>query len=761
MNNIRKLSFLYLIAISSLNAQELEFDTLEITAKEVKEDEKQFATPGAVSSRGDIAGSTQSIDSIVRSMPGSYTNTDPTQGTVQVNIRGLTGLGRVSTKVDGVTQTFFGTSADTRSFHSGGGNIATSSYGALVDQNFLVSVDVTKGTFSSGHNGLLGGASFRTIEVDDVIREGKSFGFLGRYSHGTNGIGYNYMGAVAGKFKLQNGGSIGALFGYARNKISQDYKIGGGDSFGDQKVPNPYYDPSQPEDEWNYKYEKTAPYDPKKLTQSPYSSLFKLELIPNLQNKLVLSHRGYKNVLAGRGIKHNNYQLDYNLNPESDLVDLHFLASHGSGEQLYLDDAVFFGRHDLASKGGLTAKNKSTTFDLSNASSYNLGSTHISHRYGINYLSNKYENSMDMSLPGATSTPFQPKGRQRITSFYLDNSFTHNIFTLDANLNLSNWNISGHKPPCDANQFCFPKAAADIDKEGTDFNYSLMLSAKLHDLFMPFVSYSKTSRPPNVQEMFFSTNEGNGINPFLKPEKAKTWQIGFNAFKEKIFFDDDRLGFKILHYRTNVDDYIYNKSFYTTDAFMLHLNQTEVTKFSGMEVELSYDARKFYIRGSYSNQHSNQVVNETSGVGANSFGGYTEITTLPEVYANLDVGARLFDEKFVVGMIYKYTGDAYRVSVHEHRVDTNDPDDFYPELKTEKLPKIPGIFDLYASYQPFENLTIKFEVQNLFDKNYLDALNAFNGTTSQASYDIEGNDISLFDNKARGRTYKASIEYRY
>lgn len=37
----------------------------------------------------------------------------------------------------------------------------------------------------------------------------------------------------------------------------------------------------------------------------------------------------------------------------------------------------------------------------------------------------------------------------------------------------------------------------------------------------------------------------------------------------------------------------------------------------------------------------------------------------------------------------------------------------------------------------------------------------FNGTTSQASYDIEGNDISLFDNKARGRTYKASLEYRF
>ncbi|MDU7070371.1 hypothetical protein [Campylobacter ureolyticus] len=66
----------------------------------------------------------------------------------------MSGFGRVNTVVGGVTQTFFGTSADNGKYHEGNGNMGTSSFGAMIDQNFLVAADVAKGTFSSGHSGL-------------------------------------------------------------------------------------------------------------------------------------------------------------------------------------------------------------------------------------------------------------------------------------------------------------------------------------------------------------------------------------------------------------------------------------------------------------------------------------------------------------------------------------------------------------------------------------------------------------------------------
>lgn len=766
MKRIFKLSVFACLALNlafAENNEEIEFDTLEVSANEIKDGEKQFVTPGAVSSRGGLSGSTQSLDSIVRSIPGAYTNTDQTQGTIQVNIRGMTGLGRVNTMVDGVTQTFFGTSADNGKFHTGQGNIGTSGFGAMIDQNFLVAADVTKGTFSGGHGGLMGGANFRTIGVDDLVRDDNLFGFMGRYSHGTNGIGYNYMGAVAGKYKFDNGGSVGALFGYSRKKISQNYDVGGGGKISDKRTPNPDFDPGKPMSEDNYPWLNSSPFDPDELTQNPKSYLFKVEVKPNDFNSIILNYRRYENLLAGRDMTHDNYQVDYRFNPDNELIDINFLAAYGKGEQKYLNDAVFFGRSDMANKGDLKTENEALTLNLSNTSRFHFNDLALTSKFGVNYLDNEYKNTMDMNLSGATSIPFSPKGEQKIATFYLDNKFNYSIFELDTNLNLEKWNIEGHKPKCDIGHFCFPKAAADISKDDWEFNYSLMLSAKIHDLFAPFVSYSKTTRPPNVQEMFFSTNEGNGVNPFLEPEEAKTWQIGFNSFKEDLFLDNDKFGLKALYYNTHIDNYIYNKSFYIDDvAFMLHLNQTEVTKFRGYEIELSYDTGMFYIKASYSRQKDNQTTNETSGADANSFGGYTEITELPKDYATIDIGTRLYDKKLTIGMLAKYTGSAKRVTVDNYnRSDPNDPNDWYPELKTEKLPDIPTIYDFYVIFQPKDSLTFKFEIQNLFDKNYMDALNAFNGTTNQHTYDINENDIYLFDNQARGRTVLASFEYKF
>ncbi|VEI48253.1 putative outer membrane colicin Js receptor [Actinobacillus equuli] len=77
----------------------------------------------------------QNLDSVVRSIAGAYTQIDPGQGAVSVNIRNMTGLGRVNMMVDGVPQTQLGTSANGGGkFHEGNGPM--SQFGALIDQNF-------------------------------------------------------------------------------------------------------------------------------------------------------------------------------------------------------------------------------------------------------------------------------------------------------------------------------------------------------------------------------------------------------------------------------------------------------------------------------------------------------------------------------------------------------------------------------------------------------------------------------------------------
>ena len=74
--------------ISILFGEDVDFETLEISADKLKSGESSFLKAGALSSRDDIKSQNQSVDSIVRALPGTYTQVDQAQGSVSVNIRG-------------------------------------------------------------------------------------------------------------------------------------------------------------------------------------------------------------------------------------------------------------------------------------------------------------------------------------------------------------------------------------------------------------------------------------------------------------------------------------------------------------------------------------------------------------------------------------------------------------------------------------------------------------------------------------------------
>lgn len=93
------------------NKGSVAFSPLNVSAADSgnSSEKDALARPGAFSSR-DENKNLESVDSILRSMPGTYTQIDPGQGSVSVNIRGLSGFGRVNTMVDGITQNYYGNS---------------------------------------------------------------------------------------------------------------------------------------------------------------------------------------------------------------------------------------------------------------------------------------------------------------------------------------------------------------------------------------------------------------------------------------------------------------------------------------------------------------------------------------------------------------------------------------------------------------------------------------------------------------------------
>lgn len=708
------------------------FSPLTITDNPLEEKQQvgssleSYTRPGAYSSRT-LNKNLQSLDASLRSMAGTYTQIDPLQGTVSVNIRGMNGLGRVNTMVDGVTQTFFGMAP--ANYH-GGANTAA---GVPLDPNFLAEVDVTRGNSagSQGVNALAGSANMRTLGVDDVLMAGRQIGVLSRFKVGDNGLGRTGMVAVAGKTDpFANGGGLGAMVGISGTRTYATYKNGGGRSSKD-----------------------FIGEDNKYLRQEPHSEIYKLNLNPDEFNKIELSGRNYSNTFTRRDITSDDYAVRYNYAPLKELIDINLLASTSRGNQSYKPESLYnFNRSSTT--------NKSNAVDLNNTSRFTLAEDlYAEFQVGGKVMDTRYSRRFVQSTE-TDRNAFAPAGKQKISALYTGLTLNKDIYQLDLNLNYTRSQVEGHKPACADNEKCFPQGATTLRLDDTAFNPSATLSAQVTPWLQPFVSWSHSSRAPNVQEVFFANEGGASMNPFLKPEKAETWEAGFNVNKKGLLLEQDSFHLKALAYHTRIKDYITSESFMlcysgqlchdlenSFDGFNanVYVNTTSPVTTKGYEIEAGYDVGFAYANLAWSKQQTDQPTSIASTV--YSFA-YSDMSDLPESYATLDIGGRLFDQKVTLGSLVKFTGKSKRLSTEGISSDTN-------SVPKEKMPNIPTVIDLYSSWQMTDNVLLRFSVQNVTNRDYAEALNRMNQSLDYAQ---EGASVNT---TARGRTYVFGGEIQF
>ena len=903
VNKFAKLS-LSMFCASFIYAETVDLDVINVEDQIMKADKEVYSKAKAVSAREDIASSTQSLDTIIRTIPGAFTNQDKSTGTISPNIRGSSGLGRVNTMVDGITQTFY--SSGTDDGRSGG----TSQFGATIDPSFISGVDVERGSFNgrSGINSLMGSVNFRTLGLDDIIKDGKDFGFLTKYQVGNNAYRNNYMGALAGREKFQNGAQIGVMVGYGNRDVSQGYRAGGGIRIEEinkkelerlhqeyiqrqffyhynpwpkgqvrrickyypgvgnicvnrkgSGTPEEFIKDEELEKKWlenEVPQFDTKPYDPKKLRQKIRSNIAKFEYIDD-SNILNLQVRNLEDKIWSRKIDGSTYQLNYTLS-NGEKMDINFIAAYNETRQKYKKGTSISARELIAD---LETKNTSTTFDISDTFRNELGGTaNMETTFGINNLRNsysknrhpyelvwfndyagilktdkyeyqtmtperrrqiyeqmlsgnfygsalqnlfgRYEQAHDTpSVDGYRANTFQPSGKQRFFTLYADNAFEYDKFRLNLSINSVKYNYQGQYfkcvgqgGNCDGNEFMF----TDYGRRKA-INYSGVLSFEFHELFTPFVSYSKNERVPNIQELYFTQRTNNGFRNDLKNEKARTWQVGFNGLKEGTIQDKDLFGFKWVYYHTAIDDYIHTVSrppytvpghelddpvdpkYHKTYSSIEYNNYGKEVVKRGIEMEFSYDMGMFYANVAYARQHSNQPTSFTDASPEvypaptrrdfyQQGHGISKVTMLPKDYGFLDTGIRLFNEKLVLGGKVRYYGESKRavykdVGGRDRLIEGKEGNKNKHTQKfvrdTEIIDKQPYIFDFYVSYEPIKDLTIKAEVQNAFDKPYIDPLDTNNDAASQRTYSILNGENNVLNNFSRGRTAILSLSYKY
>lgn len=907
--NLITLSLINTIGMTITQAQAEEtLGQIDVVEKVISNDKKPFTEAKAKSTRENVFKETQTIDQVIRSIPGAFTQQDKGSGVVSVNIRGENGLGRVNTMVDGVTQTFYSTALD--SGQSGG----SSQFGAAIDPNFIAGVDVNKSNFSgaSGINALAGSANFRTLGVNDVITDDKPFGIILKGMTGSNATKSNFMTMAAGRKWLDNGGYVGVVYGYSQREVSQDYRIGGGErlaSLGQDilakekeayfrnagyilnsegqwqpDLNKPHWYCNKPDDQYKSNNEckqgyrlgpaaktrreileellkngkkpenipdlqngkdgiketdksfednkdqySVAPIEPGSLQSRSRSHLLKFEYGDD-HHTLGAQIRTLDNKIGSRKIENRNYQVNYNFNNNS-YLDLNLMAAHNIGKTIYPKGGFFAGWR-VADK--LITKNVANIVDINNSHTFLLPKEiDLKTTLGFNYFTNEYSKNRfpeelslfynddshdpgtygnlgrfkgDRNLLPQRSVILQPSGKQKFKTVYFDTALSKGIYHLNYSVNFTHYAFNGEYVGYENTKTQINEPILHTSGHKKAFNHSATLSAELSDYFMPFFTYSRTHRMPNIQEMFFSQVSDAGVNTALKPEQSDTYQLGFNTYKKGLFTQDDVLGIKLVGYRSFIKNYIHNvygvwwrngvvPTWANSTRFrftIAHQNYQPIVKKSGAELELNYDMGRFFANVSYAYQRTNQPTNyaDASPRPNNASKedilkqgyGLSRVSMLPKDYGRLELGTRWFDQKLTLGLAARYYGKSKRATIEEEYINGSHFEQntvrnrtYYAVKKTEDIKKQPIILDLHVSYEPIKDLIIKAEVQNLLDKRYVDPLDAGNDAASQRYYsslndsicnksgtcEDGGKDKTVLYNFARGRTYILSLNYKF
>ncbi|OAT37410.1 TonB-dependent receptor [Proteus myxofaciens] len=740
LSSIILFSGIHHIAIAEDNEKVIQFSSLKISAaKKETPEQKALAKPGAYSAIGEI-NNLESVEQALRSTPGTYTQMDVSQPGVSVNIRGLSGFGRVNMMVDGVTQTMYSTSPSQYAH----GAQPYSQFNSMIDPNFIIQVDISRGQQDGENsiNALAGSANFKTIGIEDVLFKGHTWGVRSKAAGGTNGLGYNGMVAIAGQRSLFNdNGNIGAMMALSGHKIESSYKNGAG---------------------FNSEEFATS----KEFNQRPHSELAKIKIKPNDSHELELSGRFYDNNFNRRKINAKDYYAKYRYTPLNDLFDSEIMLSHSKASQKFAGDS-------LVSLREANAENISDALVAKNTSRFNAGELDMALTLGSKLMSTEYKRSViapsidpQQSINMVEYNPFAPQGKNDLTSFFSQMKFEYDIYTLDLNLNYVDYHIKGRKPACDPRAACFPEGEMNLNRHDRNWDPGALFSAQIIPEFQPFVSYAHTMRAPTSQEIFFANEGGASMNPFLKSEKADTYQIGFNSYRPDLIIDGDSFRLKALWYHTKIKNYISSDSYsvckggirckidssltledyagieYDGNIF-LYTNSLEPVALRGYEIQANYDAGVFYTNLSYSNQRTSQP----TSLASTDFG-QTPASELPKYYATIDTGIRLFDDQSLeLGTVIQITGKSRKSSPEGMDLDTG----AVPMVDQEK---IPTVIDVYSNYRINKNVSLKFAVHNLMNKNYSNALDRSNSAPDMYE---QGRDRQT----ARGRSFLLGGEIRF
>jgi len=701
-------------------------DTITVAASKTEERAIDALAPVSVVTLEQIQGlQPDRLSGILYQIPGVSVQERGDDPSTVINIRGLQDFGRVAVVVDGARQNY------QRSGHNANGSF-------FLDPELVGSVDVVRGPTANVYgSGAIGGVvSFRTKDINDVVRPGERWGVDMTGSGGTNSA--RGMGSIFGGVRADPNVDV---FGGAVYRTQGNYKDGNGTEIGNtgnEIAAGLMKLTVRPADGHEIKLGgifQDYQYSIGQFNRGPVLTAAQRALFQG-SSVYASDAKNYTGTLSWKYSKPDDNLWDWNMSLYGNRTDNDQVKTHHNSTA----GAAFCGPGGAGNNiSGCVGDRRGYVLDtlgidVYNTTRFNVGDWRNAVTFGID----AFQDDVKTSDSRGNSNITTPSGLRTVSGGFAQ-----------LKQNYSTWFEAVSAIRYDRYELHSPLVATGGG--GDRFSPKITIGVTPVAGFTPYVSYAEGYRAPSITETlisgahatgggpaFFACPDGTtGLfcflpNPNLRPEVGKNKEAGLNLKYNDIFTSGDSFRGKFNVFRNDVSDYIDLAPFGLTAVppfgtfprFYQYQNITQA-RIEGIEAETLYDAGSWYV-----------------GVAGNLMRGKNVATniglaTITPRKITTTGGVRLLDRRLILAAQWSSFG-----------ANNDVPVGYLPATGYE-------LVNLYLTWNATKDIVFSASIDNLLNQYYRPYAIPGSSTDGTTQNDV------LWSSPGPGRVYKAGLRIHF